>query len=238
MMHLVPIPTPLVLAAVLTLGAVACSAPGPQSDEAGTDVATTEPDATDPLEEGLVAEMRALRATVAAARELLGEAAAGDAAAAEEAVAALTADDRLADAETDVAPLFPGPDSSRAETIDYGDAFTRTLTAARGASGTFASEVSQILADQVAGDVGIWQRDPEGLLDEVDGAARARSVEEAEVAVLELPGEGTRALAYALLAARADGDDDRTAYAERAIAHLDIVLRAVDGVLGGQQDTP
>lgn len=232
-------PVAALLVATLTLGAGACSDDAPEADTATEETVATEPSATDPLEEGLVVEVRALRTTVATARELLADAAGGDAEAAGRAVAALTADDRLTDdVGVEVAPLFPGPDTSREETIDYGDAFTRTLTAARGASGAFGSEISQVLADPIAGDPGIWQRDAEGLLDAVDAAARSRSVEDAETAVLELPGEGTRALAYALLAARATGDEDRRAFAERGIAHLDVVLRAIDTALDGPAAGP
>ena len=222
----------------LLLGAGGCS-------DDGADVGT-EPEAADtggtsspdPLEIGLVEEVRALRETVAHAQALLRDAAQGDAGAAEEAVAALTADERLADRGTSVRPLFPGPLSSREETIDYGDALTSTLTAARGAGGPLGERVSQVLADPIAGDLGIWQRDAEGLLDAVDDAARSTAVDEAETAVLELPGEGTRALAYALLAARTDDEGDRAAYAERALAHLDIVLRAIDGALASTTEDP
>lgn len=228
----------MTLLAALTLGAAACSDPGPDSEPSEEAAATSEPAATDPLEEALYDEVRSLRATVVRAREHLAATRDGAGGAAELAVAALTADERLAEAESDVAPLFPGPNTSREENVDYGDAFTRTLTAARGASGRFASEVSHMLADPIAGDLGIWQRDAEGLLEAVDDAARARSVEEAETAVLELPGEGTRALAYALLAVRASDDDARSAYAERGIAHLDIVIRAIDTALGDEESTP
>lgn len=217
--------------AVLTVGASGCS------DDAATEVTTPAPTSQselaspDAAEEHLVAQVRDLRETVVTARSLLEGAAAGEDGAAEAAVAALTADDRLTEASTDVAPLFPGPLSSREETIDYGDALTRTLTAARESGGELGIRISQVLSDPIAGDLGIWQRDAEGLLDAVDEAARSSSVAEAETAVLELPGEGTRALAYALLAARAEVDADRRAYAERGIAHLDIVLRAVDDAM-------
>lgn len=227
-------------ALVVLLIGTACT--GDQNDDDGspTDASTTTVDAAspDPLEEGLLVQVRDLRRTVATAHALLSETAAGDEGAAEDAVAALTADDRLSDGSVDVAPLFPGPDTSREETIDYGDALTRTLTAARGASGTLGSRISQVLGDPIAGDLGIWQRDAEGLLDAVDAAARAGSVEEAEEAVLDLPGEGTRALAYALLAARADDAAERREYAERGITHLDIVLRAIDDALEATGATP
>jgi hypothetical protein len=52
-----------------------------------------------------------------------------------------------------------------------------------------------------------------------------------EQAVLELPGEGTRALAWALATADARDRDTAAAYAERGIAHLDIILLAIDDLL-------
>lgn len=209
----------------------ACSADGPADDRTESSPTPQGAPSPDPRADALVGEVRDLRETVATARQLLIEAADGDPGAATDAVAALTADDRIADGSVDVAPLFPGPLSSREETIDYGDALTRTLTAARESGGELGVRISQVLSDPIAGDLGIWQRDAEGLLDAVDEAARSSSVAEAEVAVLELPGEGTRALAYALLAARAEDDADVRAYAERAIAHLDVVLRAIDDAL-------
>lgn len=223
--------TPAVLLVALVLGGAACTSDTADSGTPTEADADAEARTTDPFEDGLVTHVRALRATVATARALLAEAATGDVGAAEDAVAALTADDRLSSGQVQVAPLFPGPDTSREETIDYGDALTATLTAARGASGPLGDRISQVLADPVAGDLGIWQRDAEGLLDAIDDAARSASVQEAETAVLALAGEGTRALAYALLTARAEADEERAAYAERATAHLDVVLRAIDEAL-------
>jgi hypothetical protein len=49
--------------------------------------------------------------------------------------------------------------------------------------------------------------------------------------VLELPGEGTRALAWALLTADPPTPADVAAYAERGVTHLDLILAAVDGLL-------
>lgn len=215
----------------LSVAVGACSADEPTEDRAESSPNAQDAPTADPREEVLVAEVRALRATVATARQHLERAADGEPGAAADAVAALTADDRIAEGDVDVAPLFPGPLSSREETIDYGDALTRTLSAARESGGELGVHISQVLADPIAGDLGIWQRDAEGLLDAVDEAARSGSVEEAESAVLELPGEGTRALAYALLAERAGDDAEVRAYTERAIAHLDVILRAIDDAL-------
>jgi hypothetical protein len=55
--------------------------------------------------------------------------------------------------------------------------------------------------------------------------------------VLELPGEGTRALAWALLAADARDLDDAQAYAERGVAHLDLIVQALDDLLAEDDPT-
>lgn len=227
------------------MGLAGCSDDLPADSVTSAPASQTEFSSLDPLEDDLVVQVRALRETIVAAMVLLADARAGDDAAADAAVGALTADERLtttsagvAPPSPGVAPLFPGPRTSREETIDYGDTLTRTLTAARGAGGPLGERISQVLSDPIAGDLGIWQRDAEGLLDAVDAAARSTTVEEAEAAVLDLPGEGTRALAYALLAARAEDAGARRAYAERASAHLDIVLRAIDDALAETGASP
>lgn len=184
----------------------------------------------DPRRDALVAQLAQLAETVAAARDLLDSAAAsGDPAAARQALPILTADVSLAgDDAPPVPPLLPGPETSREETIDYGDHLTRTTVMARDAGGQLGAQTARLLADQVAGDLGIWQRDAAGLLAEVDRVADpGTEISEAETAVLELPGEGTRALAYALLAARSTDAEAVSAFAERAIAHLDLITLAL-----------
>jgi hypothetical protein len=224
------------VATVLFLGA--CDLPGapvedPSPTPGPTALGSEPPDPHAAALTGMVAE---LRATVAAARDALLEAGTGSGGeaedAAERAVALLAAEDELAeDAEApDPRPLFPGPVTSREETVDYGDVFTGTLSAAR-AAGPAGAEVLDLLRDPVAGDVGAWQRDAEGMLEEIRATARsAGDVAAAEEAVAELDGEGPRALAWALLAADAGDDGDRAAYAERGVAHLDVILSAIDAL--------
>jgi hypothetical protein len=209
----------------LVLALAGCADPSTEPPMAGPTTAGDDAAPPDPRLETLSEELKDLRTTVVTARDLLAAAgASGDPGPAAEAVAALTADERLTGGvPAPVAPLFPGPETSREQTIDYGDVLTSTLTAARDAGDV--DGVSQLLADRVAGDLGAWQRDPQGRLDLIDAAARTRGVEAAETAVLELPGEGTRALAYALLAARATSPEDVAAYTERAIVHLELILR-------------
>lgn len=223
---------PLALAGALLAGACSPGAADTPTEATGAGSDPGEPPTDDPRDAVLADQVATLRTTVAAARDLLAAAAAdGDHDAAASAVAALTADEGLrAGASADVPPLLPGPETSREETIDYGDALTATYTAARTAGGSYGADVSRVLADQVAGDLGAWQRGAEGILEAVDDAASGGTVEDAEPAVLGLVGEGPRALAWALLAARAQDPATVTAAAERGVAHLELVLAAVDAL--------
>ncbi|MBW3620852.1 MAG: hypothetical protein KY461_11445 [Actinobacteria bacterium] len=229
--------------AALALAVAACdltATPGPEaSPTAGPTALGSEP--PDPHAAILTGALEDLRASAAAAREALAAAgnssgqAGADAAAL--AVERLAADEELgegADAP-DPRPLFPGPETSRAETIDYGDAFSATLSAAR-AAGPTGAQVLDLLRDPVGGDLGSWQRDAAGTLEQIrTTAAGAGDLAAAEVAIAELDGEGPKALAWAYLAADASDDDDRAAFAERGVAHLDLVLDAVDEALAQRQ---
>lgn len=232
--------------AVLAPTLVACdlsASPDPAaSPTTGPTALGSEP--PDPHAELLTAALEDLRGSVAAAREAL--AAAGDsqgsagADAAALAVARLAATEELDEGEPapDPRPLFPGPETSRAETIDYGDAFNETLSAAR-AAGPTGAQVLDVLRDPVAGDLGSWQRDAAGTLDQIRATARASGdVAAAEVAIAELDGEGPKALAWSLLAADASSDEERSAFAERGVAHLDLLLDAIDEALTERQGQP
>lgn len=208
--------------------------PAAEDPTEATDGAPVDEEATaDPRQDALVAAIDQLTATVAEARDHLERAASdGDPDAAATAVAWLTADDDLAEgASADGPPLLPGPDSTRAETIDYGDVFSVALEAARDAGGGLGADLSRVLSDTVVGDLGTWQRDPGGVLDEIDRLATGGDVEAAEPAILDrLAGEGLRALAWALFAARADEAGTVAAASERATAHLGLILGALDAL--------
>lgn len=240
----------LLLVGVLLTGCDLGSTPsGTPSPTAGATALGSEP--PDPRDAALTAALEDLRSTVVAAREALVAAGTAEGAggqdAADLAVALLAADAELAEAEEDPdpRPLFPGPETSRVETIDYGDAFSEALSAAR-AAGQAGAPVLDLLRDPVAGDIGVWQRDAAGVLDELRSTARDLRSEDlptAEASIAELDGEGPKALVWALLAADAWGPEERAAYAERGAAHLDVILDAVDGALDdrgpadGQEDT-
>lgn len=152
--------------------------------------------------------------------------------------AVLAADPRWQDVDGDgapddlgVRPLLPGPNSSREETIDYGDAFTAILTAARDA-GPEGAPLVDVLRDPIVSDLGSWQRDTAGMLGGIEDAITGvRSVEQAEQAVNELAGEGPRALAWALLAADAPDLETLQAYGERGAVHVGLMLDAVREVV-------
>lgn len=223
----------LAVALAVTVSACTLEEATPTAVETTTSAPTAlGEDPPDPRVEALAEALTQLRESVRAAREALvaaGEGGGDAAGAAETAVALLVADEPLAEgaAPRSPAPLFPGGSTSREETIDYGDAFTTTLTQAR-AAGPAGADVVALLRDPLAGDVGTWQRDGEGMLDLIRTAARRTSdLDEAEARVAELPGEGAKALAWALLADSARDDELRAAFAERGVAHLDLVLAAI-----------
>ncbi len=240
------------LAALLGAGLLlsACRDPevvGPDGTEAeatGSDVAELPSpgplaDAPDPRQEALVDHATALLATLVDANsafEVLARAASLDEARTESTrlLAVLSADPRFNDpdgdgvpAEIGVRPLLPGPTTSREETVDYGDVFTGLLSAGRDA-GPAGSPFVDVLRDPIVGDLGSWQRDPQGMLDGVVAAvAGVTDVPSAETAIGELQGEAPRALAWAILANAADDLERVRAYGERGAVHLDLMLTAV-----------
>ncbi|MBW3662834.1 MAG: hypothetical protein KY469_07015 [Actinobacteria bacterium] len=239
-----PLPlVPLLTTAVLVVMAAAC-APPELGTEDGVTVEPTGPDldAPDPRKGALVDTVEELDATLEAAHGALQEAAnapdvAVARAAAERAVHLLSADpDLVGDLDGDgatatprAAPLFPGPTERLDDGEHYGDVFSRTLTAAR-AAGAAGGDVVDLLRDPVAGDIGVWQQDAGGVLESIRDAIEAGRLEEVEVAVAELAGEGTRALAWALAAVRSSDLEAIHAYAERGGAHLDLIRSAIDAV--------
>jgi hypothetical protein len=230
--------TALLLAALV---AVACAEPAlpdnPQGEGADQPLEAATPD---PARDELADQLADLRSRVAAIRDTF--AAVGEASGAPEArrlgdeVAAQLA----ATSDTgsgDAPPLFPATTTERGS-IDGEDLVTRTLTAARDAGGELGRSALELLRDPIGGDLGSWQRDPAGVIATVRATATPGTpLEQLERAVLELPGEGTRALAWALLTADARDLDDARAYAERGVAHLDLIVQALDDLLAEDDAT-
>lgn len=205
----------------------------PEDDPTEAAQAAPTPTAASPERVALESGVAQLRATVAATRVALESAEAGDADALLDALALLVAEPGAVvgtDVEVplpgaDTPPLLPGPDSSREETVAYGDLLTGLLAAARSVGGA-GEPVQRLLADPLAGDLGAWQRGPGDQLAQVAAAADAPDLDAAEPAVLALQGEALRALAWTLLGVReptlAPGA------AGRALAHLAVVEVALD----------
>jgi hypothetical protein len=143
----------------------------------------------------------------------------------------LTADERFGTgAEPDERPLLPGPVSSREEVVDYNDLFTDALTAAREVGG---DRLLGVLSDPIAGDLGAWQRDPDGVYETVEGTitdAEGQDLAGMATTVAALDGQALRALAWAELATKAGAAEAALTLARRAVAHLDIVLGSLESL--------
>jgi hypothetical protein len=134
----------------------------------------------------------------------------------------------LDDGEPGPLALLPSTEVDRTGASETRDVLTATLTAARDAGGPLGRATVEVLRDPLAGDLGAWERDPAGVVATVEAAITSSGdLEVLEAAVLDLPGDATRALAWTLLATRAERSDELTAYAERALAHLGIVGSAL-----------
>lgn len=231
-------PAVATLLPALLLGAGGCAEPSvPTEPEPAEVEAPTESPTPEPEQAQLMATVGELVASLERARDLLVEAADGadtasGRAAADTALAQLVVG--LGDGDPEGPPVFPSVTAEeRGGSGTADDALTLALTAANDAGGTLGDDVSDVLRDPLAGDLGAWQRDPAGLVELARQAgATPGDLDAVEEAVFELPGEGTRAIAWAMLAADANRDDDVAAYAERAATHLDFALDALRSALG------
>jgi hypothetical protein len=135
-------------------------------------------------------------------------------------------EDPDADASTAVGvtpPLLPSRTPDRA--VDAQEAtLIDAVTAARDAGGALGRELSSLLADAVAGDLGAWQRDPEGMIALArDTGDASRPIGDLEQAVLDLPGDATRTLAWVFVLVDADDVGISRQAAERARAHVGLM---------------
>ena len=213
----------LVAALLLAVVASACLDPlEDDSDEGSAPEAPLGSETPDPAGEVLAQEVERIVELLDQARDLLLEAAEAEDLSTAKSAAARVEQVLIGDpGQGDV--LFP------VETLDRGglsgrdDLMTRTLTAARDRGGEDGRIATETLRDLVAGDLGGWQRDAEGMVAWVDDVAVERSsLEETEQAVRELPGGGTQALAYALLIERTSSLERARDYGERGAAHLEV----------------
>jgi hypothetical protein len=214
---------------VLVLAIAACAdpvdAPEQEGDAAQNPLGAQAPD---PGREALVDEVERLRDLLASASEHLTSAATAESSGALREATGAAIDLLIGDPGGDTRPLFP------VETGERGggggdDLLTSLLTVAREAGGSDGRDVRELTRDLVAGDLGAWQRDADGMVAMVEATVSPRAaIEETEQAVFELPGETTRALAWALLADETSDLERARAYAERGATHLDVAVSAID----------
>ncbi|MEX2324655.1 MAG: hypothetical protein WD576_02805 [Nitriliruptoraceae bacterium] len=126
-------------------------------------------------------------------------------------------------------PLLPAVTADRAETPQRPAQLLTLLTTAQDTGGPLAREVVAALSDTVAGDLGGWLRDAEGMVEMTRTVAMSSdSIEDLEPAVIALAGEATRALAWTFVIAEAADTDRATAAAERAQAHIGLIRTALE----------
>ncbi len=215
------------VAVILT---TACTEP----DLAETAPATTDSDdvlsepALDPARDALVETLATLTETLTAIQAELevaatSESTSGSRAAANAALGLLLDDPEMR--SPDEPSLFPSRTTEREEPADLDDLLSATLTAAREAGGDLGRATVEALREPVAGDLGAWERDAEGVVASAAAVVEGvRDVDAVAEEVLLLPADGLRALAWTLLATEtADAEVTREA-AARASAHMSVVL--------------
>jgi len=112
------------------------------------------------------------------------------------------------------------------------DLLTALITLASETGGERGRLVTELVRDPMLGDLGAWQRDPVGVItllrtiaEDEDATRDARAL---DAAILEVPGELTRALGYALVLTTSD-DATLVAHAvEQAAGRLGVVLIAIE----------
>lgn len=182
----------------------------------------------DPAHDALVAEVETLEQVLAAARDRLEAAVEADAVGAARTAGADAVELLIGTPSGGTPALFPVETTERGAASERDDQLTAVLTVAREAGGTAGGDVREAMRDLVAGDLGSWQRDPDGMIEQITATATSGgSLEATEEAVFEVPGEAARALAWALLLEDAGDLGAATAYAERGAAHLGVALSAI-----------
>jgi hypothetical protein len=140
------------------------------------------------------------------------------------------ASDAVADGDTDGdggAGLLPAIAADRSA-LGSDDLITRTVTLAGDVGGERSRLVLELVRDPLVGDLGAWQRDPLGVIALVRAAAAdATDVASLDAALLELPGELTRALGYAFVLAERTEPDLLEHAAASGAARLRVVLIAL-----------
>lgn len=118
------------------------------------------------------------------------------------------------------------PDRSGAGSDDL---VTALVTAAGGVGGERSRLILELVRDPMLGDLGTWQRDPVGVIAVLRSAAVTSTDAGAlDAVLLQLSGELTRALGYALAVAATDDPALASHAARQAAGRIGVVLVAVE----------
>ena len=211
------------VATALTTLLTACGVPIPLEvpDTSGPRASDADPvDRLVPEDERsgeLTAALRTLGARVAEARDLL---AAGDAGS----VGVLLGEPGGGDAPG-VLPAIE-PDRSG---LGSDDLVTGVVTLAGDVGGERSRVVLELVRDPMLGDLGAWQRDPVGVITFLRSIADASDdAGTLDAALLEVPGELSRALGYAFVVSGTEDAALATHAAEQGAGRLGVVLVALE----------
>jgi len=109
------------------------------------------------------------------------------------------------------------------------DLITTLITFAGDVGGERSRLVLELVRDPMLGDLGAWQRDPVGVITVLRTAAgTSGDAAELDAALLEFPGELTRALGFALTVASTDDPALALHAARQASGRLGVVLVAIE----------
>ena len=113
------------------------------------------------------------------------------------------------------------------------DLITELITYAGDVGGDRSRIVLELVRDPLVGDLGAWQRDPVGVIALLRSIAADHVVPGTDptaldAALLEIPGELTRALGHALVIAGTDDPAIARHAAGRGSGHLSVVLIAIE----------
>lgn len=225
--------TTVLCMALLALLAAGCTEPD-VTPEDGSATGDDSPPPTEVAEEDvqLRAQIERVDAAVSTAQEGLADVRSAATLSSATSAAQRALDALLADEDppsSDRGGLLPSRTTERGDATVPSDLLTETLTVAQDRGGELGTRTAEVLRDPIAGDLGAWQRDAGGMVALArSAAASSTDIATLERTILDLVGEGSRALAWTFVAVDADDLDLAQAAAERAGAHLDVIAAALD----------
>lgn len=210
--------------AVVMLASVwlsACAEPTiPLTDPAQEDTAGAQPEQFDPLGDALTDAVNQLTVAIGEIQTQLAVTSSDTSVLHAAADAALQL---LLDADVSV---FPKPRTTAERDTASDDLLSVILTAARQVGGARGDTVTAAVRDSLAGDLGAWERDPEGMREQAL-TAFGGDLDQTRQAVSMLDADGMRAIAWLAFARQQTSPDTiQTAFAN-ATVHLDIVVLSV-----------